>query len=201
MGILDPSCVAAGPGNTVYAFAKASAYGSTVQSPTAQHYVIAKSNANPTSFNELTWSIVATISSNAFMLDKVSACVVSDQGVVTIFGDTKYDPRIGIVYGFTVIRYDPSATPNGRMASTGPGGWMNITVSNTYTLARDSYGVPLTSLTALAFYVKDMAAGRGQKLIHLIMSNSNRPTLQFGIVDETAKTLSHAANWTMVTWD
>ncbi|KAK3814980.1 MAG: hypothetical protein J3Q66DRAFT_388897 [Benniella sp.] len=199
MGILDPSCVASGPGNTVYAFALARAYGSTALYREAQYYVIAKSNANPTSFKEMTWSTVATISSNAFsMLDKVITCVVSDQGVVTIFGDTKYDSRISDAYGYMVIRYDPSATPNGGTISTGPGGWMNITVSNTYTLARDPYGgTTLSSLTSLAFYVKDTAAGGAQKLIHLTMRGSNRPTLQFGIVDEITKTLSHAANWTM----
>jgi hypothetical protein len=196
MGILDPSCVAAGPVNTVYAFALALTYGNSTMPPGSQHYVIAKSNANPTSSKEMTWSTVATISSSAFsMLDKVSTCVVSDQGVVTIFGDIKYDPRIGIsaAYGHMAIRYDPSATPNGGMASTGPGGWMNITVSNTYTLARDS-----TMKWSLAFYVKDTAAGGAQKLIHLTSSNIQLPPiLQFGIVDETTKTLSHVANWTL----
>jgi len=168
--------------------------------PGSQHYVIAKSSASPASFNELTWSTVATINVNAFsMLDKISTCAVSDQGVVTIFGDTKYDSRISDAYGYMVIRYDPSAASNGGTISTGPGGWTNITVSNTYILARDAYGTTLTSLTALAFYVKDTAAGGAQKLIHLTMRSSNRPTLQFGIVDETTKTLSHAANWTMVT--
>jgi hypothetical protein len=141
----------------------------------------------------MTWSIVATISSNAFsMLDKVIACVVSDQGVVTVFGDTKYDTGISDAYGYMVIRYDPSATPNGGMASTGPGGWMNITVSNTYTLSR---GFP--TINPLAFYIKDTAAGGAQKLIHLTLTPSITPILQFGIIDETTKTLSHAANWTI----
>ncbi|KAK3814979.1 MAG: hypothetical protein J3Q66DRAFT_203245 [Benniella sp.] len=196
MGIIDPSCVAAGPENTVYAFALALTYGNSTMPPGSQHYVIAKSNANPTSSKEMTWSIVATISSSAFsMLDKVITCVISDQGVVTVFGDTKYDPRLGIsdAYGYMVIRYDPSATPNGGMASTGPGGWMNITVSNTYTLGRNS-----TMKWSLAFYVKDTAAGGAQKLIHLTSAHVNfPPVLQFGIVDETTKTLSHAANWTL----
>ena len=142
----------------------------------------------------MTWSTVATINAIAFsMLDKVSACVVSDQGVVTIFGDAKYNSRISDAYGYMVIRYDPSATSNGGTISTGPGGWTNITVSNTYTLTR------YLPLKTHAFYVKDTAAGGAQKLIYLTMGSPNRPTLQFGIVDETTKTLSHAANWTMVT--
>ncbi|KAK3814983.1 MAG: hypothetical protein J3Q66DRAFT_432711 [Benniella sp.] len=179
MGILDPYCAATGPGNTLYVFALASTYGNSAQLPSGEYYVIAKSNANPTSLTEMTWSIVATISSSAFRMLHyiITACVVSDQGVVTIFD-----------YNYKVIRYDPSATPNGGTASTGPGGWMQINVSNTFTLSRRGH------MKSLAFYVKDTAAGGAQKLVHLTLST---PTLQFGIVDETTKTLSHAANWTI----
>ncbi|KAK3814981.1 MAG: hypothetical protein J3Q66DRAFT_432708 [Benniella sp.] len=152
---------------------------STPLPPRGQHYVIAKSNTNPASFTEMTWSTVATISSAAFgMLHYIiTACVVSGQGVVTIFD-----------YNYKVIRYDPSATPNGGTASTRPGGWMQINVSNTFTLSRRGH------MKSLAFYVKDTAAGGVQKLVHLTLTSS---TLQFGIVDETTKTLSHAADWTI----
>ncbi|KAK3814984.1 MAG: hypothetical protein J3Q66DRAFT_343550 [Benniella sp.] len=181
MPTLIPLCVAAGPGNTVYTFAHASNYGNSGRLPSGQYYVIAKSNANPTSFAEMTWSTVAAISSSAFgMLNDIIACVVSDQGVVTLFD-----------FNVMVIRYDPSATPNGGTISTGPGGWMQIAVSNTYALSRRGW------IRSLAFYIKDTTAGGAQKLIHLTMRSPNRPTLQFGIVDETTKTLSHAANWTM----
>ncbi|KAK3814938.1 MAG: hypothetical protein J3Q66DRAFT_343429 [Benniella sp.] len=181
MPILTPLCAAAGPGNTVYTFALASNYGNYVQLPRGDYYVIVKSNANPTSLTEMTWSIVAAISSSALGMSRdVTSCAVSDQGVVTIFD-----------YWNKVIRYDPSATPNGGTISTGPGGWMNITVSsNTYS----RIGIGWRSL---AFYVKDTAAGGAQKLIQLIVRRSITPTLQFWIVDETTKTLSNAANWTM----
>jgi len=152
-------------------------------SPTSKWRVLCdcQIQCNPTSFTEITWSIVATISSSAFsMLDKVITCVVSDQGVVTVFD-----------YYYMVIRYDPSATPNGGTASTGPGGWMNITVSNT--LGRDGWR------TWLAFYVKDAAAGGAQTLLTLTLTPLSlmTRTLQFGVVDETTKTPSHAANWTI----
>lgn len=191
MGILDSSCVAAGPGNTIYAFAQALSYGNSTNIG-RPYYVIAKST-NPTAFTEMTWSTVATISASAFSrFDKPNACVVDDQGVVTIFGNTLYNPRVSADYGYMVIRYDPSATPVVGMESTGPGGWMNITVSKYYESGKSS------GRDSKAFYVRDTIDG-AQKLIHLTSERFGTRDLQFGIVNEKSKTLSSVANWTMVT--
>jgi hypothetical protein len=57
----------------------------------------------------------------------------------------------------------------------------------------------MSTTKSLAFYVKDTTAGGAQKLIHLTSGSIPGDILQFGTVDETTKTLSHAANWTLVT--
>ncbi|KAK3814982.1 MAG: hypothetical protein J3Q66DRAFT_388899 [Benniella sp.] len=189
MPILTPLCIAAGPGNTVYAFASALTDGNSGQLPSGQYYVIAESNANPASFTAMTWSTVAAISSSAFgMLAKVVTCVVSDQGVVTVFGYT--------TDSYMVIRYDPSATPNGGTISTGPGGWIQIAVSNTYTL--DSYYL----IDPLAFYVKNTANG-AQKLIHLILDGSISPTLQFWISNayQMLRSVAYSNNEIYLYWN
>ncbi|KAF9349801.1 hypothetical protein BGX34_001602 [Mortierella sp. NVP85] len=193
MGILQLLCVAAGPRNTLYAFAKASTYGNSAQLPSGEYYVIAKSNANPTFFTEMTWPTVTAINSSAFsMFKKVSTCVVSDQGVVTVFGlyyePSTYDPK------YVVIRYDPSTTTsNIGQTSIGLGRWMNITAGDSYARDRSTYK------RSLAFYTKDTAAGGAQRLIHLSYGNDVLPVL-FGVVDETTRTLSHVANWTMASY-
>ncbi|KAI8353917.1 hypothetical protein B0O80DRAFT_65780 [Mortierella sp. GBAus27b] len=191
MGILSPHCFTTDSNSTIYAVTKEWSFSDTDPKNKQFYWIIIKSNANPNSYSDLTWSIVATADVRALAsINEVQSCAVSDQGVLTVFG---YG-RVSYVDTPNMIRYDPSApattltTPNGEtVESSGPGAWMNITVDQQY---------QGTSSTARLFYVKNAVTSGVKTLVHMTISVNQRWAL-FWTMDESTKTLKYATRWSL----
>ncbi|KAK3830382.1 MAG: hypothetical protein J3R72DRAFT_516795 [Linnemannia gamsii] len=147
-----------------------------------ESFVIIKSNTNPTSPEDLTWSVW----SRAYLLDLGDvdfsgsySCAVTNEGVFTFFY------RFISPHGF---RYDPNGKPDGSDTLTGPNGrgvWTTIKFDPEY----NWYG---SFTTHMLEYVN---TPNGPVLVHVIQ---NGYQLNFAIYDETTKTLTNAGQWSFL---
>jgi len=195
MGFIDLICITADPDATTF-------YGLAYthiqeQSPSGnydtQNLVLVKSNTNPSSPSNLTWSVVSRIDSwELVAMDVVDgsgvfgstefSCTVNAQGVFTVFREPGYYSTTGL----SGMRYDPTGTKDPSSDSQGPGTWMNMTIDSGYNWSGDSRGQVLK-------YVNN---GTSPVLVHAFLDKYY--TMHIGIVNEATKTLTGAAVWSMV---
>ncbi|KAK3830446.1 MAG: hypothetical protein JOS17DRAFT_775274 [Linnemannia elongata] len=178
MGVLDLLCVTTDPdATTFFGFAYAEDYNTTVSKP--KYAVLIKSNTKPISPGDLTWSVVSMFDSSKLAGNPNSvaaadcSCVLSEQGVFTMFGLTPASLSSSTSKMPFGIRYDPTG-----------GTWMNVTVAAGYTwsgvFSRRSLG-----------YVNN---GASKVLVHASISASNN-TINLATVNESTRSLSAVGLW------
>ncbi|KAG0285281.1 hypothetical protein BGZ96_010439 [Linnemannia gamsii] len=135
MGVLDLLCITTDPdATTFYGLAYAEDYNSTDLK--LQYAVLVKSNTNPSSPTNLTWSVVSMFNGSQLngypnSVNSVdTSCVMSAQGVFTMLGrykSTFSSTEIMVPFG---IRFDPAGTMDPNFGHKGSGAWMNISVAD-----------------------------------------------------------------------
>ncbi|KAF9089164.1 hypothetical protein BGX29_012181 [Mortierella sp. GBA35] len=133
MGILDLVCLTTDPdATTYYGFAYANPESDGLGTYAGNEYlnsILVKSNSNPASSKNVTWSVASMTSSRS--LDKTFnqyygdifkySCTVNAQGVFTMFG--RYQGSIAYGdkdYQITGLRYDPAGTMDPSFNFKGP---------------------------------------------------------------------------------
>ncbi|KAF8926752.1 hypothetical protein BGZ47_002561 [Haplosporangium gracile] len=156
--------------------------------------ILVKSNSNPASATNLTWSVVSRIDSRSLtgayssMLDVHNyACAVSTQGVFTLVGRSKGTATFITPIMPLGIRYDPTWTMDSKYNFKGPGGWMNISIDA-------NYNWQATFLYQSLAYVNN--SGGGSALVHAFMA-SGSTSVNIATMNEATKTLTAAAVWSL----
>ncbi|KAG0269976.1 hypothetical protein DFQ27_001237 [Actinomortierella ambigua] len=139
--------------------------------------ILLKSNSAPSGPTGVTWSVVSTVRQDSLrFLRMAPACVVDPSGVFVAFSSrtnlNSQDPSNDRPGG---IMYDPTLTPTRN--STGPGGWANINVPNTYPWKDD--GSPST-----VFYIND--ASGSYSIYHAFWTPLTATSISFGALDKAA---------------
>ncbi|KAF9147806.1 hypothetical protein BG015_010499 [Linnemannia schmuckeri] len=189
MGWLDLICLTTDPASTTfYGLAYAADYSTNSDS---KYVVLIRTNTNPTSPEDLTWSIVSLF--EAWKLAGYPyttngsdyTCTSNALGVFTMFGRAAQSDASDSkkAYG---IRYDPTGSMDKSFNFKRPGAWMNITVEGEYNWSgsfnRHSLG-----------YVNNGAAN---VLVHASISSTNN-TVSLATVNDSTMTLSPTALWSM----
>ncbi|KAF9550506.1 hypothetical protein EC957_000180 [Mortierella hygrophila] len=181
-----PNCVTS-DGTTFYAHATFSLGSGN----TGRTIVIAKSNTNPASFSDVTWSIYATVSEadmgtylQGMNILKAMLCSVDSQGVFTIIStSTKTSINSPETLGMGGYQYTPHADP-----TTG-GTWTTI-------LMKDPY--PWSSLRSGGLVsVPAGTAGGKDVLMHVFQTSSSEDSISVGVFDPFTKSFSLQSNWTL----
>ncbi|KAG0203708.1 hypothetical protein BGX33_008955, partial [Mortierella sp. NVP41] len=191
MGVLDIRCLATDPdATTFYGFAYATTYnGYSNIANNPFHVILVKSNPNPVSPDNLTWSLVSELASWKLIWEyEPSAgveysCAVNAQGVFTVFSRYKgiFSKKESVPHG---IRYDPAGTMDPRFRFEGPGAWMNITIDNAYSWTGD-----------FKQHISGYINSRGTSLlVHAFLSEKSN-TVHIASVNEATKTLTAAGVW------
>ncbi|KAF9092843.1 hypothetical protein BGX23_003876 [Mortierella sp. AD031] len=187
MGVLDLDCLTTdSDATTYYGFTFTSSY-DDAPNPYTSNAVLVKSNSNPVSPYNLTWSVVSRIESRYLMgsIEGSISCAVDAQGVFTAFrrykGMSSY--TTSLPFG---LRYDPTGTMDAKFNVKGPGAWMNITVDPSYAWSKDYTNQVLG-------YVSN---GASNVLIHAVLDKANN-TIYVASVNEATKTLTAAGLWRM----
>lgn len=159
---------------------------------TGRTIVIAKSNANPASFSDVTWSVYATVSEadmgtylQGMNILKSMLCSVDKQGVFTIIAtSTKTSINSPETLRMGGYQYTPHADP-----TTG-GTWTTILMKDPYpwTSARSGGLVSVPAGTA----------GGKDVLMHVFQTSSSEDAIGVGIFDPFTKSFSLQSNWTLV---
>ncbi|KAK3819388.1 MAG: hypothetical protein JOS17DRAFT_756330 [Linnemannia elongata] len=189
MGVLDIICLTTDPDSTTfYGFAYANIYDCYND---CSNNVLVKSQANPVSGKNITWSLVSMINSRnltrsefSIKFDSIASysCSVNAQGVFTMFGWALGDGKV-MTYG---LRYDPAATMDAKYNFQGSGAWMNLTIDRAYNWTESDRQHKLG-------YVNN---GVITELVHSVLS-SDGSKIYLAKVDETTKTLTAAGNWAL----
>ncbi|KAK3841651.1 MAG: hypothetical protein J3R72DRAFT_491232 [Linnemannia gamsii] len=174
MGILQLRCVTTDPAaTTFYGFAYAKGYNLTAPDiPSSTNYtVLVKSNTNPASPSELTWSLVSMIESETLTYydpdySHSYACAVNAQGVFSVF----------------ISFVTPSRKPFGIRYDPGLRAWTNLTVDS-------KYAWPYVFKEQMLGYVNNV-------LVHVVFYSSPG-TIYFATMNEATKTLIPAGVWAM----
>ncbi|KAH7050493.1 hypothetical protein BKA57DRAFT_491808 [Linnemannia elongata] len=181
MGWLDLICVTTDPASTTfYGLAYAPDYSTDSDS---KYVVLIRSNTNPISPDDLTWSIVSLIEGWKLAGYPYApngseyTCSSNAQGVFTMFGRALSDSTSSIKkpYG---IRYNPSGSMDDSFNYRRPGAWQNITVAGGYDW---SGGFNRHSLG----YVNNAAT---KVLVHASISDTNN-TINLATVDDSTMSL------------
>ncbi|KAF9124080.1 hypothetical protein BGX30_001114 [Mortierella sp. GBA39] len=190
MGLIDTICITTDPGVTAfYGLAFAEGYGPNSAKP--EHAILVRSNTNPVSSTNITWTTISTFDSSKLTGYPNAAkgvdysCAYNEQGVFTMFGRTTGgSPSVTTMVPFGV-RYDPNGSMDPGFNYLGTGAWMNITVEG-YTW---SGGFTRFSLG----YVK---TGVTKVLVHASISDTNN-VVSLATVNDPTGTLAATAAWTM----
>ncbi|KAF9153496.1 hypothetical protein BG015_003276 [Linnemannia schmuckeri] len=191
MGVLDIICLTADPASTTfYGFAYADIYDCNYYGGCLNN-VLVKSQANPVSGKNITWSLVSRIDSRNMtgiaksVYSASFSCSVSAQGVFTMFGWTLNSGRNGpeTAYG---IRYDPTGTMDTKYNFQGSGAWINMTIDRAYNWTESDAQHKLG-------YVNN---GVTTELVHSVLSKDGSK-IYLAKVDEATKTLTAAGNWAL----
>lgn len=195
MGRLDFLCLTSTPDSaTFYGFDVAHSIDDLPNSyRSGSSVIIFKSNSNPTSPANLTWSVVSRISTeylNAYSAGDYS-CFVDGNGVFTsIFRNYTSDASKAVPSGF---QYDPNGHPGSDtlIGSKGPGTWRPFKVDQSY-----RWGT-LTSSNQVSQAIGHASSPTGSYLVHCIIRDS---TLQIARLEETNNvlTLSKVGTWNLV---
>ncbi|KAF9126461.1 hypothetical protein BGW39_006606 [Mortierella sp. 14UC] len=168
-------------------------YGHTTYSFTSgseeRTIVLAKSNVNPASFNDVTWTVVATAKESDFgylsgmNILRSILCTVDKQGVFTIIASTmkksSSDPENLPQGGYQF-------TPNADGSSGG--NWSKISMTEPYpwnVIGRAS----LTSVPS--------PNGGKDVVAHVFASSNIADIISVGILDPVSKTFTIKSNWTL----
>ncbi|KAF9911630.1 hypothetical protein EC991_002748 [Linnemannia zychae] len=151
--------------------------------------VIAKSNSNPASFNDVTWTIVATANEadlgylSGMNIMKTILCNVDKQGVFTIIASTtKKSPSDAENFPQGGYQYTPNAD-----GSSG-GSWSKITMTEPYPWS----GIGRASLTNIP------GLNGGKDVVAHVFSHSNiEDTVSVAILDPVSKSFAIKSNWTL----
>ncbi|KAH7049751.1 hypothetical protein BKA57DRAFT_461130 [Linnemannia elongata] len=181
-----PNCMTS-DGTTFYAHATFSLGSGN----TGRTIVIAKSNANPASFSDVTWSVYATASEadmatylQGMNILKSMLCSVDKQGVFTIIAtSTKTSMNSLETLGMGGYQYTPHADP-----TTG-GTWTTILIKDPYPWSSVRSG-GLVSVPAAT-------AGGKDTLMHVFPTSSSGDTIGVGVFDPFTKSFSLQSNWTL----
>lgn len=194
MGRLDFSCLTSTPdSSTFYGLDTTNSFDDLPNSyRTGYSFVIFKSNSNPTSPANLTWSVVSRISVK--YLKSVGwgdySCVVNADGVFTSFFRNYTASSLPVPSGF---QYDPFGLPGSDtlIGEKGPGTWRPFKVDPSYQWLKP-YGS--SQLSQAIGYVSSPA---GPYLLHCMLSES---TIQFARQEETngVLTLTKVGGWNLV---
>ncbi|KAF9929808.1 hypothetical protein FBU30_001182 [Linnemannia zychae] len=151
--------------------------------------VLAKSNANPTSFDNVSWTVVATAKEtdlgylSGMNILKTILCHVDSKGVFTIIATTTKssinDPENLPPGGY---QYTPD--PN----NSGTGTWSKITFKEPYTWSGLSGGDLVTV----------PGTGGNDVLMHVFSVSSVGNAIGMGVFDPTTKAFEMKSNWTLV---
>ncbi|KAG9069771.1 hypothetical protein KI688_009096 [Linnemannia hyalina] len=171
----------------MHAFAEG--YGPNNAKP--EHAILFRSNTNPASSTNITWTTISTFDSSKLAGYPNAAkgvdysCAYNEQGVFTMFGRTTGgSPSVTTMVPFGV-RYDPNGSMDPGFNYQGTGAWMNITVEG-YTwlggFTRFSLG-----------YVK---TGATKVLVHASISDTNN-VVSLATVNDPTGILATTAAWTM----
>ncbi|KAK3830492.1 MAG: hypothetical protein JOS17DRAFT_746520 [Linnemannia elongata] len=197
MGRLDFSCLTSTPdSSTFYGLDTTNSFDDLPNSyRTGYSFVIFKSNSNPTSPANLTWSVVSRISVK--YLKSVGwgdySCVVNADGVFTSFFRNYTASSLPVPSGF---QYDPFGLPGSDtlIGEKGPGTWRPFKVDPSYQWLKP-YGS--SQLSQAIGYVSSPA---GPYLLHCMLSES---TIQFARQEETngVLTLTKVGGWNLPNLD
>ncbi|KAF9153506.1 hypothetical protein BG015_003286 [Linnemannia schmuckeri] len=191
MGILNLTCLTADPNKTsFYGVAFAKDYSSNKDKP--EYAIVVKSNINPTSSTNITWTTISAFDSSKLAGYPNAAkgvdytCAYNEQGVFTMFGRTTGgSSKVPIMVPFG-IRYDPTGSMDPSFDFQGKGAWMNISVDTGHTW---SGGFTRQSLG----YINN---GSTKTLVHASISETNN-TVSLATVDDSTRTLAATTLWTM----
>ncbi|KAF8936753.1 hypothetical protein BGZ47_009358 [Haplosporangium gracile] len=188
MGVLDIICLTTDPDSTTfYGFAYAGIYDCNHD---CSNNVLVKSQANPVSGKNITWSLVSRIDSRnmtgiaAYVDSADFSCSVNAQGVFTMFGWTRYSRNgPGRTYG---LRYDPAGIMDAKYNFQGSGSWMDMAIDRAYDWTE-------TGAQHKLGYVNN---GVTTELVHSVLSIDSSK-IYLAKVDEATKTLTAAGNWAL----
>ncbi|KAG0071909.1 hypothetical protein BGZ89_008979 [Linnemannia elongata] len=191
MGRLDFLCLTSTPDpSTFYGLDEASSFDDLPNSyREGSLLIIFKSNSNPISPTNLTWSVVSRIPTedlNVFS-HKEHTCIVNADGVFTFFFQNYTTDALDVPSG---VRYDPFGLPDSDtlIGSKGPGTWKPFKVDPNY-----QWG-SLYDFVGASQALGYVSSPKGLYLVHCILRGT---TLQIATHEETSKvlTLSKVGTW------
>ncbi|OAQ29072.1 hypothetical protein K457DRAFT_19486 [Linnemannia elongata AG-77] len=191
MGRLDFLCFTSTPdSSTFYGLDEASSFDDLPNSHRdGSSLIIFKSNSNPISPTNLTWSVVSRIPTEDLNLfsHKEHTCIVNADGVFIFFFQNYTADALDVPSG---VRYDPFSLPDSDtlIGSKGPGTWKpfkvdpNFQWGSLYDFVRASQALGYVS------------SPKGPYLVHCILRGT---TLQIATHEETSNvlTLSIVGTW------
>lgn len=185
MGKLDIGCLTSTPdSSTFYGLDVTSSYDYAVEYKSGSSFVIFKSNANPTSPENLTWSLVSRLYIEDLGIGSLSdySCAVDANGVFTFFFEDYSSPNIP-----SGIRYDPNgkADSGAVTGSKGPGTWRSISVDRSHQWERSRINQALQ-------YVDSPS---GPLLLHCIIRGNK---VLFASYNEATNALNSIGSWYLV---
>ncbi|KAK3814771.1 MAG: hypothetical protein J3R72DRAFT_461662 [Linnemannia gamsii] len=168
-------------GHAVYSFTSGSS---------ERTIVLAKSNANPASFSNVTWTLVATAKESdlgylsGMNILKTILCNVNRQGVFTIIASsTKKSPTDPENFPQGGYQFAPNAD-----GSSGGGSWSKVSMTEPYPW--DTIGQ--TSLTSVPG-----ANGGKDVLVHVFSTSTTGDTISISIFDPVTKAFAIKSAWTL----
>ncbi|KAG0296313.1 hypothetical protein BGZ96_009712 [Linnemannia gamsii] len=185
MAKLGIDCLTSTPdSSTFYGLDVTPSYDYAVEYKSGTSFVIFKSNTNPTSPENLTWSLVsrAYIEDLGVGTNVDYSCAVDANGVFTFFYHDYKNPTIP-----TGIRYDPDgkADSDAVPSSKGPGTWRVINIDRSY------QWVPYGVIQALQY----VDSPSGPLLLHCIVRGN---FVQFASYNETTNALDRLGTWDLL---
>ncbi|KAF9128238.1 hypothetical protein BGX30_014408 [Mortierella sp. GBA39] len=199
MGRLDVLCLTSTPdSSTFYGLDVAISFDNLPNSyRSSTSVVIYKSNSNPTSPANLTWSVVSRIPSSDLNVygQGEHTCAVNANGVFTfIFQNYTSAASRTVPSGY---RYDPFGLPGSDtlIGTKGSGTWRPFKVDPNYQWVTTAYTTNPNQINQALGYVSTPA---GSYLVHCMLGGS---TLFIASHDETSNdlTLSKVGTWTLPT--
>ncbi|KAG0295068.1 hypothetical protein BGZ97_004911 [Linnemannia gamsii] len=186
MDVADLSCVTTDPESTAFnGYSYAEDYVST---PPKTVVVLVRSNTNPTSPTDFSWSIISKIDSKNLAEpgentnDVSLTFTISAQGVFAMFAQLKGSGSISYA-----IRYNPAGNMDPRFGYKGAGDWMNIVIDPAYK--------PSGKFRAqVSGYV---SKGATSTLVPALLPLKGS-TISLATVDDATHTLSPVAVWRAV---
>ncbi|KAF9907037.1 hypothetical protein EC991_011341 [Linnemannia zychae] len=192
MGFLDFACLTAdADATTFYGIAYADKYSADTHLGRWKYNVLVKSNSNPSSPSDLTWTVISIFDASKLTgynsytpYINQQVCAISEQGVFTVFGystGSKTDSKDSDYYGF---QYNPAAPQDPEFNVKGSGTWTGITIDPAHKTMGSS------NKPALG-YVNN---GGSKVLVHALLTFGNN-TISLATVNESTNTLTAFGFW------